>query len=451
MNVALPAAQMDLGFSNATKQWIVTLYALCFGALMIPAGRLGDVIGLRRCFVVGTTGFAAASLLGGLATNVPVLLTGRALQGATGALVASTGLALLSVMFPGGLSRARAFGVLGTVMGLGTAGSFLLAGFLVDSLSWRWTLLINIPIVAVVVTGLLRTAPSGKREPTDTARPRIDLVGAVLITAALASLVAGLDQAGLRGWVAPVTVSLILIGLLLTVFLIGWLRHTHHPLIPLTLITDQRRATAFAAVFVAGIGMFAGMFLLTNYLQGILGYSALVTGLAFLPFGVGAIVISHLLGIARFSRVRPRKILIFGLLTTASALAGFALIHPTSGYAPILLVMLLLGAGSTAVMVAGTGAATLGAGTNSGVAGALVNSGQQIGAALGTALLMSVAAGVTARRDRAMNGADEVDSVLHGYALAGALGAALTVVAAISIFLLGRRAEKSKQSKPANG
>ncbi len=232
MNVALPAAQAELGFTDAARQWVITLYALCFGALMVPGGRLGDVIGLQRCFTVGITGFAAASLIGGLAGNTQVLLAGRALQGATGALVAATGLALLSVMFPDGPARARAFGALGTVMGLGTAGSFLLAGALVDGLSWRWTLLINVPVAAVVVAGLARAVPPGTTAPAAPRGPRLDLIGAALITAALALLVTGFDRAGVLGWAAPATVTLLVAGLVLALLLIGWLRRAENPLIP---------------------------------------------------------------------------------------------------------------------------------------------------------------------------------------------------------------------------
>lgn len=443
MNVALPAAQAELGFTDAARQWVITLYALCFGALMVPGGRLGDVIGLQRCITGGITGFAAASLIGGLAGNTQVLLAGRALQGATGALVAATGLALLSVMFPDGPARARAFGALGTVMGLGTAGSFLLAGALVDGLSWRWTLLINVPVAAVVVAGLSRTVPPGTTAPAAPRGPRLDLFGAALITAALALLVTGFDRAGVLGWAAPATVTLLLAGLVLALLLIGWLRRAENPLIPPALLADRQRGAAFAAVFVAGIGMFAGLFFLTVYLQDVLGYSALATGLAFLPFGAGALVVSHLLGTPRAARVPPRTPLVLGLLTTASALGGFAVIDPAAGYAAVIPMMLLLGAGGTAVMVTGAGAATLGTGPDSGVAGALVNSGQQVGAALGTALLTAIAAGATARRAGGGSGPADGEALLHGYALAGVLGAGLTVAAALGVLLLGRRQDEA--------
>lgn len=189
--------------------------------------------------------------------------------------------------------------------------------------------------------------------------------------------------------------------------------------------------------------MFAGLFFLTVYLQDVLGYSALATGLAFLPFGAGALVVSHLLGTPRAARVPPRTPLVLGLLTTASALGGFAVIDPAAGYAAVIPMMLLLGAGGTAVMVTGAGAATLGTGPDSGVAGALVNSGQQVGAALGTALLTAIAAGATARRAGGGSGPADGEALLHGYALAGVLGAAFTVAAALGVLLLGRRQDEA--------
>lgn len=447
MNVALPAVQADLGFTDNTRQWVLTLYALCFGALMVPAGRLGDMLGLRRCFTVGIVGFAAASIVAGMAGNVPVFLAGRALQGATGSLVAASGLALLSVMFPHGPARARAFGVLGTVMGLGTAGSFLLAGALVDGLSWRWTLLINIPVAIVVAAGVARTAPGGPGPRFSTSGTRLDLIGAALVTGSLALLVTGFDRAGVTGWASPAALTLVAAGLILAVLLIGWLRRTGNPLIPPALVADRQRAAAFAAVFVAGIGMFSGMYFLTSYLQGVLGYSAFATGLAFLPFGVGAVVVSYVLGTPRANRHAPTKILALGLLITAAAMAGFALIAPSAGYSPVLFVMLLLGAGSTVVLVTGAGAATLGAGLNSGVAGALVNSGQQMGAALGTALLAGVATGATAQRTGGTGEGSDIESLLHGYAVAGALGAVLTTATAIGILFVGRRRDRPRPGR----
>lgn len=432
MNVALPAAQTDLGFADAERQLVITLYALSFGALMVPAGRLADVIGLSRCFAAGMAGFGAASLLGGLADSTAVLLTSRALQGATGALVAATGLALLSVMFPSGRERARAFGVLGTVMGLGTAGSFVVAGALVDGLSWRGCLLVNVPLALVVVVGLLRTAPA--TPPPPRGESRLDLVGAALVMASVALLVGGFDRAGVLGWSSTTAMVLLAVGLLLALLLLVWLLRSAQPLIPRSLIVEQHRVIAFAAVFMVGIAMFAGMFLLTGYLQEILGYSALLTGLGFVPFGVAAVLVSHLLAVhplgSAAGAVGPRTVLVVGLLAAAAAIASLALLDPTTGYVGVLPAMLLLGGGGTAVMVTGAASATFGAGRNSGVAGALVNSAQQIGAALGTGLLTAVAASATARAGR---GVADPDSVIHGYAVAGLVGSALLLVAALLV------------------
>lgn len=447
MNVALPAAQADLGFADAARQWVITLYALCFGALMVPAGRIGDVIGLPRCFVVGMAGFGAASLVGGLADTTALLLAARALQGATGAVVAATGLALLSVMFPSGPARARAFGVLGTVMGLGTAGSFAVAGVLVDGVSWRGCMLVNVPIAIVVVVGLLRTAPRTPHAVPE--RSRLDLVGATLVTASIALLLAGFDRAGVLGWSAAATVALLTVGLALTGLLAVWLHRSEHPLIPRSLVADPARAVALVTVFMVGIAMFAGMFFLTGYLQDVLGYTALITGLGFVPFGAAALLVSHLLATHQLGTpsgaVGPRVVLAIGLFAAAAAIASFALLEPTAGYVGVLPAMLLLGAGGTAVMVTGSASATLGAGRDSGVAGALVNSAQQVGAAVGTGLLTAVAAG--ASRALARTGVPEVEVVLHGYAVAGLLGAGLLVVAALVTLLVKVAPERSPTAR----
>lgn len=432
MNVALPDAQAALGFSDASTSAVVTLYSLCFGAFMLLGGRLADVFGLRRCLAAGLVGFAAASAVGGLAPTTEVLLSARALQGMTGALVAATALAMISVMFTDGPDRARAFAAFGMVMGMGTAASFTVAGALVDGASWRWVMLVNTPLALLVAVGLVRTAPA---TPTS-GRARLGLPSALLVTAALGLLVTGFDRTSALGWSAPLAWGLLVgAGILLVAF--AWtLRHSESPLIPLRLLADRQRLAAFLAVFVVGIGMFAGMFILTTFLQGVLGYSALVTGLAFLPFGVSAVAVSQLLSIVA-SRIQPGVLLTAGLLLTAAAIGSFVLLGPDSTYlSGILPAMLLLGAGGTIVMVTGSNAATVGAGTDSGVASAVVNSGQQIGAALGTALLTAI---MTATTRRHVDRLGELEATLTGYGHASIVGAVIIAVSALVVLVLSRR------------
>lgn len=432
MNVALPDAQRELGLSDGSRAAVVTLYSLCFGAFMLLGGRLADILGLRRCLMAGLIGFAVASFLGGVAPTAAVLLVARALQGMSGALVAATALALISVMFPGGAARARAFAAIGMVMGMGTAASFALAGALVDGASWRWVMLINTPLALTVALGVVRTTPA-----TPTARrSQLGLGSALLITAGLVLLVFGFDRASALGWSDPL-VWMVLTSAALLLAAFGWvLRHSTHPLIPSRLLTDRQRRGAFVAVFMGGIGMFAGIYTLTMFLQGVLGYSALATGLAFLPFGMSAIATSQVLSRAS-TRVRSDVLLGMGLLLVAAAIGTFLLLGTDSTYVTAILpAMLLLGAGGTIVMTTGANAATREAGTDSGVASALVYSGQQIGAALGTALLTALMAAMTRRH---IDRVGELEATLTGYSFASAVGAAVIAATAVAVLLLSRR------------
>ncbi|MFD0555874.1 sugar phosphate permease [Stackebrandtia endophytica] len=435
MNVALPQAQEELGFSDAAGAAVVTLYSLCFGAFMLLGGRLADVFGLRRCLATGLVGFAAASLIGGLAPTGEILLIARGLQGLSGALVAATALAMISVMFTHGPDRTRAFAVLGMVMGMGTAASFTLAGALVDGVSWQWVMLINVPLALVVAFGLVRTAPA---TPT-TGHSNLGLGSALLVTAALGLLVFGFDRTSALGWSHPSAWGPLIGAVVLFTAFTVTLRRSAQPLIPLRLLADRHRITALTAVFVVGIGMFAGMFILTTFLQGILDYSALETGLAFLPFGVSAIATSQMIA-ALSRRVSTGVMLFSGLFLMAVATASFMLLGSDSTYLTgVLPAMLLLGAGGTIVMITGANAATLGAGADSGIASALVNSGQQIGAALGTALLTAI---MTATTRHHLAQSDELTATLAGYRTASGVGAGILVVSAVAVLLLGRASHR---------
>lgn len=434
MNTAMPAVQAELGMADETRQWVLTVFSLCFGALMLISGRIADALGLRRCMLAGLVGFATASLLGGLSTTPAVLLVARGAQGAAGALVAATALALLSVMFPSGRQRQRAFAALGTVMGLGTAGSFLLAGVLIETASWRWCLLINVPLALAAAAGLRSTAPPGPPP----ARNRIDILGAGLLTAAVAALVTGLDRASQVSWAHPITLGLLgaAVGLG-TLFVLGAAR-SRDPLIPAPLITDLRRIAAFIAVFILGAGMFAGMWVLTTFLQGALGYSALSVGLAFIPFGISATLTSTLLGRLTRAVADPATPLSVGLALVAAALGTFLLLTPQSTYLTgVLPAMVLLGAGATIVMVIGSNTATRDAGSLNGTASSLVNATQQLGAAIGTATLTTIAL-LTARARSAGRG-DAAEADLAGHAAASATGAIVLAATAAALLLLHRR------------
>lgn len=421
MNVALPAVQIELGLDAAARQWVVTLYALCFGTFMLLAGQVADLVGLRRCLIIGLLAFGATSLAGGLATSTALLLATRATQGMAGALVAATALGLLSTLFPSGPDRARAFAALGVVMGIGTAGSFLLGGAFVDALSWRWCLLFNLPCVLVIMVGILRTVP----KPAHSRRVgRIDALGTGLVTGALACLVASFDRASVTGWSHPLPVALLGLGLVMVTVFVRRSRTMTHPLVPPRLVRDRRRGGALVAVAGVGLGMFAGMYLLGSFLQDAQGRSAVVVGLTLIPFGVSATLVSRWAGRWR-GRTGSLPLLSLGLVLVALALATFLSLQPDSALVMTLPATLLLGAGGTLVMVVGAETATSGAGPDSGVAGSLVNSVQQLGAALGTGLFAAIMGTTSQPHD--------------GYARAGAVGAALLVIVAAGLVGWRRR------------
>lgn len=439
MNVAIPRAQTVLGFSDSTRAAVVTLYSLCFGTFMLLGGRLSDVLGLRRCLCAGLIGFAIASTLGGLAPSVHLLLISRAGQGATGALVAASGLAMISVMFAGGAERTRAFGLYGMAMGMGTAASFTVAGALVDSLSWRWVMLINTPLALVVAAGVMGCAPA----LAAVRRVRLRLGSAVHVTIALGILVIGFDRAGVYGWNHGVVIILLTAAALLLAGFIVVLRRTRDPLIPLFLLGDRDRLIAFCAVFVIGIGVFAGMFILTNLLQDVLDHSPLLTGAAFLPWGLAAVAAATVLG-PLGERVPVEVMLASGMLLVATAIGSLVRLTPDSSYLTgVLPAMLLLGAGSTAVMVTGTSTATWKAGDHSGIAGAMVNASQQIGAALGTALLTAIITSTT--RSQLVHSSSQ-EATVTGYATASAVGAVVIGIGAISVFAVGWSGRRSARS-----
>lgn len=446
MNVALPQARADLSLNDGGTQAVVTVYSLTFGTFILLGGRVAALLGLRRCLVAGLAGFAAASLLGGLAPDPAVLLVARAMQGGSGAFVAATAIPLMSVIFPTGRERRIAFGVLGVVMGIGTAGSFLLGGALVDLLSWRWCLLVNVPVALLLIAGVVTTTPQRRGD----AHTGVDIRGAVLISVSLGALVLGLDRATVWGWSHPGTLALLAGGVLgVGVFALS-LRRTALPLIPPHLMGHRGRVAGYLAAFFVGMAMFAGMFVLTSFMQEAWAASPLRIGLAFLPLALGAVIATALLPSLR-ARFAPVPILATGLLITAVAIATFTLLDPGSTYGVgILPAMLLLGSGGTVVMITAGDVATEGAGDDSGIAGSMVNSAQQIGASLGTALLTSVMSG--AAKDSLTSDAEPIAATVAGYGRAGGVGATVVAVAAIALlFVHARRGVRTGPSTHAPG
>src|SRR6266480_7418756 len=343
VNIALPSAQHDLGFSNADRQWVVTAYSLAFGSLLLLGGRLSDLFGQRRMLIIGLTGFAAASALGGAATGFGMLVTGRAIQGAFGALLAPAALSTLAVTFSDPAERGKAFGVYGAIAGAGGAVGLLLGGFLTEYLSWRWCLYVNVVLAVVAVVGAVRLLAPQPRDPG----VRIDWPGTVLVVAGLVSVVYGLSEASTAGWRAPTTVALLVAGVVLLAVFVLLERRVAHPLLPLRIVLNRFRGGAYLAIGLSAIGVFGIFLFLTYYLQLTLAYSPVKSGLAFLPMIAAIVVASTISSGVLMPRTGPRPLIPAGMVLAAAGLAILAArlgLH-TSYLDWILPALLLTGAG----------------------------------------------------------------------------------------------------------
>jgi EmrB/QacA subfamily drug resistance transporter len=391
VNIALPSAQRDLGFSIADRQWVVTAYSLAFGGLLLLGGRLSDLVGRRRMLIIGLIGFAAASALGGAATSFAVLVIGRGAQGAFGAMLAPAALSTLTVTFSDPAERGRAFGVYGAIAGGGGAVGLLLGGVLTEYLSWRWCLYVNVVLAVFAVAGAVRLLTAQPRNPD----VRIDWPGTVLEVAGLVAIVYGLSEADTKGWGAPVTLALLLAGVVLLAAFVLVERRVSHPLLPLRIILNRFRGGAYLAIGLSAIGVFGIFLFLTYYLQLTLAYSPVKSGLAFLPMIAAIIASSTTSSGLLMPRFGPRPLIPAGLLLGAGGLALMASqlgLH-TSYLSWILPSLLLVGAGLGLVFGCALNTATYGAGAaDAGVASALVNTNQQVGGSIGTALLNTLAA-----------------------------------------------------------
>jgi EmrB/QacA subfamily drug resistance transporter len=394
VNIALPDAQKALGFSNGDRQWIVTAYSLAFGALLLFGGRLADLVGRKRMFIAGLFVFAGASLLGGIAPNFEVLVLARAIQGVAGATLAPAALSLLTTTFPDSKERATAFSVFGAVAGSGAAVGLLLGGVLTEYLSWRWTLFINVVFAGVALIGAVRYL--GRERPHE--RPGLDVPGTVMVSAGLFCLVYGFSNAESHPWGAPSTWGFIAVGGALLLAFCIWMARSADPLLPPRIVLDRDRAGSFLAMFITGAGIFGVFLFLTFFLQNSLGYSPVLTGLAFLPL-VGALMITATTAsTALLPRFGPKLLIPPGMLMAACGMAWLTGISLTSTYAThILGPLILLGGGLGLVFAPALNSATFGVGPrDAGVASATANTAQQVGGSIGTALLNSIAAAVVA-------------------------------------------------------
>jgi len=429
VNIALPSAQESLGFSDGSRQWVITAYALAFGSLLLLGGRIGDLFGRKRVFVVGLLGFATVSAVGGAAQSFEMLVAARALQGVFGALLAPAALGLLTTTFTDPAERGKAFGIFGAIAGSGAAVGLLLGGVLTEYLDWRWSLYVNVLFAIPAALGALTLL----RDERHGAEGRIDLPGTLTATSGLFALVYGFSHAESASWGDPLTLAMLGGGVvLLAVF--AWLQaRVTNPLLPLRVVLDRDRGGSYLAVAIAGAGIFGVFLFLTYYLQQTLGYSPITTGLAFLPM-VGAIMVTAILTTAKvLPRTGARPLVSTGMALAAVAMALLTGIGVDTAYASHVLPSLLItGVGFGLIMAPAMSTATLGVDPgDAGVASAMVNTGQQVGGSIGTALLSTLAASA-ATSFAAANG-PSAEAAIHGYTTAFwwaagifAVGAAVT-------------------------
>ncbi|MFD0435706.1 MFS transporter [Streptomyces chartreusis] len=391
VNIALPSAQQDLGFSDGDRQWVVTAYALAFGSLLLLGGRIADLFGRKMTFLVGLVGFAGASALGGAATNFEMLVAARAVQGLFGALLAPAALSLLTTTFTDARERAKAFGVYGAIAGAGGAIGLLLGGLLTEHLDWRWTLYVNLLFAAVAfVSGaVLLRRTSRDRSAT------LDVPGAILVGGGLFGLVYGFSNAETHDWDSPATWGFLAAGAVLLAAFTWWQTRAGHPLLPLRVLLDRNRGASFVSVLISGAGMFGVFLFLTYYLQQSLGYTPVRTGLAFLPMTVALMISATLASSVLVPRIGPRPIVPLGMGLAAAGMVWMTALDLNSGYATdVLPPLVAAGFGLGLVIAPAMGLATAGVDArDSGVASATVNAMQQVGGSIGTALLNTLATG----------------------------------------------------------
>jgi EmrB/QacA subfamily drug resistance transporter len=453
VNVALPHIQTGLGFSRTGLAWVIDAYTLAFGGLLLLGGRAGDILGRRRMFMTGIALFAGASLLGGFALNEGWLIASRALQGVGAALAAPSGLALLTTTFPEGRERNRAFGVFAAVAGAGGGIGLILGGVLVDFLSWRWVLFVNVPIgIALVLAAPYVLSESAK------SRGQFDLRGAITATAGVGSLVYGFINAATAGWSDTATlVSFAAAAALLTAFLVTEIR-TRQPLLPLRLFAVRNRWGSYVVMLMVGASLFGVFFYLTQYLQNILGYSPLKTGLAFLPMNLTVITVAQVAS-RLVRRTGARPLILTGTALIGSGLLLMAGLTVGSGYGLVLPAMELVGAGLGLVFVP----VTLTAVSNvdrrdTGVASAMLNVSQQIGGTIGLSALVTVAATATSSQlahRAAVTGSKVVppdvmnQALVHGWTVGFRFAAAFAATAFLAALLVLRPARRGELNADA--
>jgi EmrB/QacA subfamily drug resistance transporter len=443
VTIALPSAQHSLHISVANRQWVITAYTLAFGGLLLLGGRIADFGGRKRMFMAGLLGFAGASALGGLATDQAMLFGARALQGAFAALMAPAALSILTNTFRSDpAERAKAFGAYGAVSGAGGAIGVLAGGVLTQYASWRWCLLVNVPIAVLAAIAASRVVHESRAEGTT----RYDVPGALMSTLGLVSLVYGFTKAESDGWTSTPTLIFLSAAVALLLAFTLWEFRSSHPMLPPRVVGERNRGGSYLATLLTGAGLFAMFVFLSYYLQQTLHYSALKAGIAFLPFA-GGLVVAAAASSSLVPRVGTRIPMTVGLLLGAVGLGWLTQIGvATSFWTHVLPPELLMSMGlGLAFPALSSTALTKVAERDSGVASALVNTTQQVGGSLGTALLNTVAASSTAAYIVAHGPRAAPAGVVHGFSVAFAVGAGFLALGALvsAVFVESHPADRS--------
>jgi EmrB/QacA subfamily drug resistance transporter len=440
VNIAMPSAQVALHISDANRQWIVTAYTLAFGGLLLLGGRIADYVGRKKIFMIGLVGFAGASALGGIATNAGTLFAARGLQGAFGALLAPAALSLITITFTDVKDRAKAFGVFGAISGVGAAIGLIMGGLLTEYTSWRWCLLVNIPI-ALAALALAIPIVKESRAKGDTS---YDVPGAVLATAGLVALVYGFTKAAQDGWSSGVTLIFFAVAAALLAGFVVLEARSPHPLLPLRVVLHRNRGGSFLVSVLLGAGMM-GMFLfMTYYFQGTLHYSPVKTGIAYLPFSF-ALIITAVGASGLLPKVGPRAMMTVGGIMATGGMIWLTQLRIDSSYPALILpALVIMAAGMGLVFVPLGNTALTGVDNHdAGVASAMVNTTQQIGGSLGVALLNTVFTTATTSYVKTHGPAGTALGIVHGYNVAFTVSAVLLAASTLVIFVLIRNARQA--------
>lgn len=431
VNVALPHMQEGLGLSGGELSWVLNGYLLTFGGLLLLGARSGDLLGRRRTFLAGIVVFTASSLFGGLAVSGWMLLSARALQGAGAALAAPSSLALLTTIFSDGPQRVRAIGLFTTVSAAGGAIGLVAGGALTQLVSWRWVMFVNVPIgIAVLLVGRMVLQETPRR------RGQFDVTGALTSTLGMGGIVFGLVEAGNRGWSSPVTVGSLAVGALLLGLFVHVETRAEEPIVPMRLFASGTRTTANVSRGLMYAGMYGMFFFVGQFLQDVQGYSPLRTGLCFLPVPASVFLSSQLVSKVLIRRVHPKALMMGGIALTVVALLMSTQLHAGAAYLQIFVSLVLLGVGSGTALVPLTQAGLAGVQTaDAGAASGLVNVTQQVGAALGLAVLVTVLS-AAAGHAQLQAGAGVPVHLVHGLDLTFAVAALFGVAALLMVGFL---------------